>query len=175
MGGFVSRQQEEDNLDVRVSREIRILQLENEIKALKADNNELRRQMMNQYRGANRSAGEPARPVSVVSPDRVEELVDAMLADPMTNLGFVPDFMERPLEKRALIYVLKALARTIDTSRIELAGHEILMHMRPIERQPIDIETACPPADGYSDYDERDIPEESLRSDSGFDANKVLL
>lgn len=175
-----NKQSQNREVSVAVAHEIEKLQLRNEINALKADNNELRKQLMVMYRGqlstGNRRA--VAEEPSFVSPEIVAQMVEQMLADPMTNLSFVPDFMERPMEQKALTYLLKALAKTVDTTRIEIAGHEILLHMQPVAKVENDVSPDChetrDPQDAYSDYD--DVSEGVVRSnDAGFDASKVKM
>lgn len=177
-----ARHSRDEDISGIVSRELRVMQLEQEVRALKVDNNELRRQLMSKLR--DRSGGTDGAPdgqvsaPSVVSPEIAYEIVEQMLADPMSNLGFVPDFMERPLERQTLLYLLKGVARTVDSARIEILGHELLMRMQPIVRgapeDNIANAVSGPPEEGYSDYDDRDISSEVLMA-SAFDARKVLM
>lgn len=127
MGGLLST----ETLDERIDNILTIRQLKAEIESLKADNNALRKEMMTELnRSASRDVAESKQP-SVVSQAAIDLFVETLLANPTTNLGMVPDFIERPGERQVFGYLLGALAKVFDSAKIELVGHEVLMHMRP--------------------------------------------
>jgi hypothetical protein len=165
------------NIGERVERALEIRQLKEEIESLKQDNNELRREMMRELNKGLRlrvrggpgdgDDGDGKRAPSEVSVLEVDNFVDKLLADPATNLGMVPDFIERPAQRTTLLFVLKAIAHAIDTSSVELLGHEIIMRMQPIREKCDELEEGeadedLPQYDSYSDedYDELSEPKE---------------
>lgn len=122
-----------ETLDERIENILTIRQLRAEIESLKADNNALRKEMMN---GINRSRTREAsldgeKQPSVVSQAAIDMFVEGLLANATTNLSMVPDFIERPAQRQVFGYLLGALARVFDSAKIEFVGHEVLMHMRP--------------------------------------------
>lgn len=137
--------------DEAVDRAIQIRQLRAQIEALKADNNDLRQEMMTMLNGPKtRSRGADRLP-SEVSMVQAEAIVEKMLSDPATNLGFVPDMIERPLLRRTIQYLLKSMALGLDTSTFETFGHEVIMRMRPIAT--IDADDASHPSRSQSTED----------------------
>lgn len=112
---------------------LKIKNLEAELKSLKEDNVSLRKQIVNMIAlRAIRDSGQPEP--SQVSVVHVEQFVEKLLADSTTNLSFVPDAIERAMEKNMLLFLLKAVAHAVDTASIQLMDHEIVMHMRPIAK-----------------------------------------
>ena len=89
---------------------------------------------------------------------KVDNFVDKLLSDPATNLGMVPDFIERPAQRTTLLFMLKAIAHAVDTSSIEFLGHEIVMRMQPIQEgcSELDEGESDEPLPQYEDYRDRD-------------------
>jgi hypothetical protein len=148
------------SIDERVERALEVRRLKEEIESLKQDNNELRFEMMRELnKGFEvRARGESDKPLSEVSTLVVDELVEKHLSDPDTNLGAVPDFMERPAMRAMFLYMLKSMAHGVDTMKLEFFGHEIVAHMRPV-RKPFDevdegdTDEPLPQYDSYHDED----------------------
>jgi hypothetical protein len=165
--------------DAAVDRAMEIRRLHDEVESLKDDNNQLRRDLMEllngsrvRSRGASRGLGgggggggggarEEASQVSVA---RVDAFVEGLLADPETNLGFVPDFIERPAQRHMLLFLLKAIGHAVDTTTIEFMGHEIILQMRPIEREVVT---------GNGVNEEEECEEEA--EDENFNADAIPL
>jgi len=152
------------SIDSSVDRALEIRQLKEEIAALKQDNNELRREMMrelNREIQQQRSAAPPKQP-SEVSVLKVDTFVEKMLSDPATNLGFVPDVIERGAQRTMLLFLLKSMAHAVDTASIELLGHEIVLRMQPIQEEYRNLgeegaaSTLPPQYDDYNDSDYSD-------------------
>lgn len=150
-------------IDERVERALEVRQLKEEIESLKRDNNELRSEMMRtlnkefeiRARGGNLGDTEPASEISTLI---VDELVEKHLADPDTNIGVVPDFMERPAMRAMFLYMLKSLAHGVDTMKMEIYGHEIVARMQPIKKHfdevdEGDTDEPLPQYDSYGDED----------------------
>lgn len=121
----------------RISREVEAQLLRKEITSLKHDNDSLRNMLKHEIRRSQKdrcSVDPPTK--SVVSTEIANEIVEEMLADPNSNLPFVPDFLERQMEQKAILYLLSSLARAVDSTNIEILGHEIIMTMRPKQDEP---------------------------------------
>lgn len=124
-------------MGAKSSRERKVLQAE--IDSLKRDNDSLRAMLKEEMRRCiiqerNSSiSNQESSSASVVSIDIAHQIVDQLLADPASNLSFVPDFLERPMTEKAIVYLLKALAAFVDSTNIETMGHEISLRMKPIE------------------------------------------
>ena len=124
MGGLVTK---EESIEERVERHLTVRELRAEIKSLKEDNNELRRLLAQPK--LTRGSGDAV--ASIVSSEAVDAFVEKLLEDPTTNMAVVPDFMERPLERKMVLYLLGAIAHTLDSAKIQLMGHNIVLRMEP--------------------------------------------
>lgn len=101
-------------------------QLQLEIDSLKADNRDLRLEL----RGLlNRPRGGPEK--SVVSPSVVNDFVETLLADPNVNMTLLPDAIERTLERKMLLALLTAVGHAVDSTSIELLGHQVTLSLQP--------------------------------------------
>lgn len=173
MGGVLS-----SSIDERVERALEIRRLKEEIESLKRDNNELRHEMMrtlnNNLAMRSRAVGGEKDgfhlPPSEISTLIVDNLVEKHLADPDTNLCAVPDFMERPAMRAMFLYMLKTMAHGVDTMKLEVFGHEIVAHMRPIQEPFDDVEEGetdepLPQYDSYNDSDYRRSDEGDVKGD----------
>ena len=160
MGGVFSSN---TALDDRVERALEIRRLKEEIASLKQDNNELRHEMMREInKDLAKFGGEPdnIRKPSEISALVVDKLVEAHLADPDTNLGAVPDFIERPAMRAMFLYMLKTMAHGVDTMKLEFFGHEIITHMRPVRKECPELDEGeadegLPQYDSYGEDDYR--------------------
>ena len=151
------------NIDERVERALEVRRLKEEIDALKQTNDELRHEMMRELNKglkvrARGAPGDNPKQASEVSVLKVDNFVDKLLSDPATNLGMVPDFIERPAQRTTLLFMLKAIAHAVDTSSIEFLGHEIVMHMQPIQEgcSELDEGESDEPLPQYEDYSDHD-------------------
>lgn len=147
-------------VNASVDRALRIRDLENEVASLKQDNNQLRRELMlklrQQLNQRSRDCDLTTKQPSEISSAQIEMFVDKMMADPKSNLGYVPDFIEKPLEVKTITHLLNAIGHTIDSARIEFMGHEIVMRVQPVAiSAPV---TTAPkttkPDEGYSSFDD---------------------
>lgn len=178
MGVLFSRN--EDSIENQVDRVLRIRQLEHEIQSLKADNNELRQEMMrelNQRRVGVQAKGMVWEHPSEVSQLEVDRFVEGLLADPNTNMGAIPDFLEGPAQKTMLMYLLKSIAHAIDTSAIEFMGHEVVMRMQPMHTGEPDP-PHTPDEGEYGDYYDEDYEEGEGGNNNlsvDFDANSIPM
>lgn len=67
--------------------------------------------------------------VSLVEIDRV---VDRILSEANTNFGWIPDFMERKIDRRILQLILGLLAQTLSTASVSFGdGHELTFSIHP--------------------------------------------
>lgn len=136
---------------------LRIRDLEASVKELKAENNGLRREIMASLRQRSKDLnGLPQS--SEISSAQVELFVEKLMNNPETNLGYVPDFLERPMEVKTITYLLNALAHTIDSSHIEFMGHEVVMRLQPSTLVALEKadEAAAAAREPYSSFDDDD-------------------
>ena len=176
MGGVFSSNSN-NHLDAQIDRSLRIRRLEYEVESLKADNNELRREMMRELnRPAINRRGAAEEKLSEVSRLEVDRFVDGLLADPDTNMAAIPDFIEGPAQKTMLMFLLKAVAHAVDTSAIEFMGHEILLRMQP-KHKGKPSEDAEPDEGEYGDYEDQDYSAQgsSYSTDRSINANGIPL
>ena len=117
----------DERVAISVEHQLAIRALQNEIESLKQDNDELRRSLR-----ANRDVTTKAADKSVVSSTAIDEFVEGLLADPETNVAYVPDMIERPLERKMLLVLMKSVAQLVDSASIQFMGHEIVLEMRPV-------------------------------------------
>jgi hypothetical protein len=69
---------------------------------------------------------------SFISVEQIEHFVDNMLANQATNIGWIPDFIEKKLDRRILMLVFGTLANVFNTSYLELAdNHKLTITMKP--------------------------------------------
>lgn len=171
MGGISSRQ-----LDDCVDRAIRIKELERENEVLKRDNANLRKELS---RRQSVSRSEPTEQKSEISAARIEMAVDQLLANPETNLSYVPDFIEKPMERNALLYLFNALATTVDSTHIQFEGmgHELVMRLRPIkcEEEPKNAKGLEEPPHQYSDYDKEEYSSSVDKGKGEYDVNAIPM
>lgn len=125
-----------NSLDVKIDLHLTIRELQNEIKSLKEDNDSLRQTITKTIKSAEQRSIASEKVVSVVSQAAIDEFVEALLADPESNIAYVPDMIERPMEKKMLLVLIKAIGQLVDSASIKFMGHEIVMHLKPIEERP---------------------------------------
>lgn len=136
MGNWSSKRRAAE-IEVHVDRALRVKELENMVSELKLDNNNLRAELMQKFRQQENQRSTDVKKVSEVSSAQIAVFVDNMLATPESNLSYVPDFIERPLEVRTITYLLNAMAHTIDSAKLEFMGHEIVMRIQPKTESPV--------------------------------------
>ena len=123
----------DERVAISVEHQLAIHALQNEIQSLKQDNDELRNKLR-----SNRDVNIATTNVavkSVVSSTAIDEFVEGLLADPETNVAYVPDMIERPLERKMLLVLMKSVAQLVDSASIKFMGHEIVLEMRPLAQQ----------------------------------------
>lgn len=90
---------------------------------------------------------------SAVSLDRINEFVDGLLQNRATNMGWLPDALERRIDRRIMQLALGAICQTLDTTTLELTrGHKLTLSLRPSEGKqvaeaPVDEEEPSDPTD----------------------------
>ena len=117
----------DERVAISVEHQLAIRALQNEIQSLKQDNDDLRNKLR-AYRDVTTKAADK----SVVSSTAIDEFVEGLLADPETNVAYVPDMIERPLERKMLLVLMKSVAQLVDSASIKFMGHEIVLEMRPV-------------------------------------------
>lgn len=60
-----------------------------------------------------------------------ESFIDSILNDPSTN-SIMPDSLERIFYRKILQFVLKAVEKIVQTTRINLFDHQITMDINPV-------------------------------------------
>jgi hypothetical protein len=110
----------------------------------------LRQQLNQRSRDCDLTAKQP----SEISSAQIEMFVDKMMADPKSNFGYVPDFIEKPLEVKTITHLLNAIGHTIDSARIEFMGHEIVMRVQPVAPVTTAPKATKPDDEGYSSFDD---------------------
>jgi hypothetical protein len=121
----------DERVAASVEHQLAIRELQNEIQSLKHDNDALRKSLSvnRDVSGANDHAK------SVVSSTAIDDFVEGLLADPETNIGYVPDAIERSLERKMLLVLMKSVAQLVDSASIKFMGHEIVLEMRPVKTE----------------------------------------
>ncbi len=129
------------SLDEYIDMAITARELRAEVLSLKADNDALRRELIDIYTAASATSAtsEGTRAIqpdlssskSFVSAAAIELFVEKLLADPTSNVAFVPDFIERPLERKMMVTMMTAIGSLLDTASIKFLGHEILLQLKP--------------------------------------------
>jgi hypothetical protein len=155
-------QKKEMGINASVDRALRIRDLEREVSSLKQDNDALRAELKLKLRQQlNQRSVEDKKQPSEISSAQIEMYVDKMMEDPKTNLGYVPDFMEKPLEVKTIAYLLNAIGHTVDSARMEFMGHEIVMRVQPVRPATDSVpKNIKKPEEGYSSFDDDayDVP-----------------
>jgi len=83
--------------------------------------------------GKKTTEGTVASSASRVSNAEIDRFVKTLLADPSTNLQYVPDFVEGAVYRNILKAALHALARTSENASIELFRHRIRFTITPMD------------------------------------------
>ena len=68
----------------------------------------------------------------VMSDKRIEEIVDKMLKG-SANSGFIPDIVEKSIYVNVLKLVVQAVDEIVESTSIQILGHEIKLDMKPLE------------------------------------------
>lgn len=69
-----------------------------------------------------------------ISTEKIDQFVEELLADNKTNIGLIPDFIERKLDRRILILVLGVIVKFIKTTSVEVAdGRRLTLTLKPKE------------------------------------------
>ncbi len=160
-------------IEEHVDRALRIKELEREVMSLKEDNNSLRRDLSRHVSLPKVSA--PSEKKSVISAAQINAFIEKLMADPETNLSYVPDILERPMEQKTLMYIMNALAHTVDSADICFLGHQLIMKLQPV----IVAEKTMTVPKQYSEYDDDEyenvIEIVKGKSELSYDANTIPL
>lgn len=119
------------NIDQRIDLHLTVRELQAEIKSLKEDNDLLRNELKSHLAMKTTKAVDDVKQRSVVSSEVVNVFVEQLLSDPTVNVGFVPDMIERPLERKMMLAILGAIGHLLDSASVEVMGHEILLCLQP--------------------------------------------
>jgi len=92
-----------------------------------------------------KNAAEPAAPPTpaALSDAAVRRIVDAFLRNPDVNQTYLPDAIERRLYYNMIKLFLGVLSESLKHAKVELLGHQIVLHMDPMVLPP---EQAAAPA-----------------------------
>jgi hypothetical protein len=66
----------------------------------------------------------------------VRRVVDAFLRNPDVNQTYLPDAIERRLYYNVIKLFLGVLSESLKHARVELLGHQIVLHMDPMALSP---------------------------------------
>lgn len=87
-----------------------------------------------------------------ISSEQIDTFVDQLLAEPAINLGWLPDVMERRMDRRIIELMLGAMDKALASASITIAdGHVLTMslHPSPIYSSPVmvpnDTAASVPP------------------------------
>lgn len=67
--------------------------------------------------------------VQSISEDTIDQYVESLIKD--NNIEGVPDFLERKIYKAVIKAILGSLSKTLETSNINLFGHNIKITIDP--------------------------------------------
>lgn len=131
-----------------------VAQLQREVAALRRANRDLEHRL--RAHGATASGDLQ----TAVSDEQIRAFVDAMLANPDINIGFMPDIAERAAYMHGVRMGLGVLAHTLQTVRLEAVGHRFGVWMEPadasktgVEHDDDDDDTS---SEAHSQHDRRD-------------------
>lgn len=68
-----------------------------------------------------------------ISRERVLAWVDDQLSKPDSNIGWMPDVVERKLKTDIFVMLLGLVEHLLETTKIEVMGHEISFELEPQE------------------------------------------
>ena len=63
---------------------------------------------------------------TAINPEALGRYIDALLADKATNIGFLPDFVERKIYANVFSILLRLIDDTLEKSEISFLGHRIV-------------------------------------------------
>jgi hypothetical protein len=111
--------------------------------------------------------------VDGVSLDKINEFVDSVLSTSTTNLGWIPDALERKIYRRLLQLALGLVAKGLTTAKVKVGdGHELTFSLSPAEKADgMDDATA----EGAEDEVEQASAAPSNLDRVVFDALKTIL
>lgn len=103
-------------------------QLHNKILEInrKINNSCVEKKSVNQGSGINKS-----QRLSEISKVKIEAYVEEMLKDKSINIKYLPDFVEEALYRNIFGMLLNLLDHILETSNVELLGHNIKFDLKP--------------------------------------------
>lgn len=64
--------------------------------------------------------------------ENASTIVDSLLAQNATNFSWLPDFMERPLDRRIIRLVMGLLIKVLDTGQVNWGNHTLAFSAHPL-------------------------------------------
>lgn len=136
LDGYISTQEfHEWQAHKEIGYEEHLNELKKEIECLKTINHNLEQELqtekeisstelMRDIVNKSRNTG------SLVSKQLIHDYVNKMLENPQINIGYMPDFVEKQMYKNVFNMMLNVLDHVLETTKVELMGHEIVFDMR---------------------------------------------
>lgn len=133
-------------IDQKIDRALRLKELEEQVELLKFDNDQMRKHLVNLQTRSRTVNNVCEQQTSGVSKFEIDAFVEELMANPETNLGFVPDIIERPMIRKILYLVMNALSKVVDTTSVRFLGHELNFSINPQKKDVDAVEVEAPDA-----------------------------
>lgn len=91
---------------------------------------------------SNGDGGEEDRDINDVSIARVEEFVDALMAHDANNFGWIPDAIEKRINRRIIYLALGAIKQTLESAHVDVAGMRLSFSLVPRQKIEKDADGA---------------------------------
>jgi hypothetical protein len=74
--------------------------------------------------------------INGVSLQKINEFVEKLLSQSTTNFGWIPDALERRIDRRLLQLILGVIAQTLTTAAVKVGdGHQLTFSMQPHDEE----------------------------------------
>jgi len=91
-------------------------------------------------------------PDNGVSLEKINEFVEGLLDESTTNFGWIPDALERKIDRRLLQLVLGVIAQSVSTARVKVGdGHHMTFSLHPVKDEIPSPRPPENPGDGNLD------------------------
>lgn len=80
------------------------------------------------------------RDIEPISVEKVDDFVEALLETESNNFGWIPDSIEKRLNRRVILLALGAIQQALKTARVEVAGATLTFSMVPEHSATKDVE-----------------------------------
>ena len=70
-----------------------------------------------------------------LSTEKIDNFVDALLANDSNNLAWIPDALEKGLNRRIFLLALGALRQALLSASVEVLGRKLTFSLRPSEKE----------------------------------------